>query len=92
MTDKISVIIKEVGKPSKRKTIDNALKAMQDIVGGQVEAVTLTNNIVLLANGDGIPLGLPYNCEFMRHHIFGTMILVGTDGEDFCSFPYEIEV
>ena len=95
MDELISVIIKEPGKKPKRKTIKNTLEAMQKVVGGHIETVTLAENIVLVVNEDGIPLGLPYNCNMfghIGHTIYGTLMLVGTEGEDFCSLPYEIEL
>ena len=92
MDELISVIIKEPGKKPKRKTVKNTLRAFQKTVNGHIEAVGLGDSVVLIVNEEGIPLGLPYNCTFMGHGIFGTMILAGVDGEDFCSLPYEIEL
>lgn len=96
MDELISVIIKEPGKKPKRKTIKNTLEAMQKVVGGHIETVTLAENIVLVVNEDGIPLGLPYNCDMFAqrvgHSIYGTLMLVGAEGEDFCSLSYDIEL
>lgn len=92
MDELISVIIKEPGKKPKRRTVTNKLATFQKVVGGHIETVTLAENIVLVVNEDGIPLGLPYNCNMFGHTIYGTLMLVGTEGEDFCSLPYEIEL
>lgn len=92
MDELISVIIKEPGKKPKRKTIKNTLEAMQKVVGGHIETVTLAENIVLVVNEEGIPLGLPYNCNMFGHTIYGTLMLVGAEGEDFCSLSYDIEL
>lgn len=92
MTELISVIVKEVGKKPKRKTIKNTLADLQKVVGGQIETVTLAENIVMIVNEDGIPLGLPYNCTMFGHAIYGTLVLAGVEGEDFCSLSYEIEL
>ena len=69
MDELISVIIKEPGKKPKRKTIKNTLEAMQKVVGGHIETVTLAENIVLVVNEDGIPLGLPYNCDMFAQTV-----------------------
>lgn len=37
------------------------LKELQDMVGGYVERVRLPKGMVLIANEDGMPLGLPLN-------------------------------
>ena len=92
MDELISVIIKEPGKKPKRKTVKNTLRAFQQTVNGPIETVTLAEGIVLVVNENGIPLGLPYNCNMFGHTIYGTLMLVGTEGEDFCSLPYEIEL
>lgn len=92
MDELISVIVKEPGKKPKRKTVKNQLRAFQQTVNGPIETVTLAENIVLVVNEDGIPLGLPYNCNMFGHTIYGTLMLVGTEGEDFCSLPYEIDL
>ena len=91
MDELISVIIKEPGKKPKRRTVTNKLATFQKVVGGSIETVTLAENIVLVANADGIPLGLPYNCNMFGHTIYGTLMLVGFEGEDFCSLSYGIE-
>lgn len=92
MDELISVIIKEPGKKPKRKTVKNTLRAFQQTVNGPIETVTLAEGIVLVVNENGIPLGLPYNCNMFGHTIYGTLMLVGTEGEDFCSLSYDIEL
>ena len=92
MDELISVIIKEPGKKPKRKTIKNTLEALQKVVGGHIETVTLAENIVLVVNEEGLIHHLPYNCTFMHHSIYGPMMLVGVEGDSFCSLPYEIEL
>lgn len=92
MDELISVIIKEPNKKPKRKTIKNTLADFQKVVGGQIEAVYIAENIVMVVNEEGIPLALPYNCTMCGHVIYGTLVLAGVEGEDFCSLPYEIEL
>lgn len=45
-----------------------------------------------MVNEDGIPLALPFNCEIAGHEIYGTLIVCSTDGENFASLPYEVEL
>ena len=92
MDELISVIIKEPGKKPKRKTIKNTLRAFQQTVNGHIEVFPIGAGAIGVVNEDGIALGLPENCEICGHRIFGTLIMCGTDGEDFASLPYEIEL
>ena len=92
MDELISVIIKEPGKKPKRKTIKNTLRAFQQTVNGHIEVFPIGAGVIGVVNEDGLALGLPENCEICGHRIFGTLIMCGTDGEDFASLPYEIEL
>ena len=92
MDELISVIIKEPNKKPKRKTIKNTLEALQKVVGGYIETVTISDTVVMIVNEEGIPLDFPYNCSMFGHDIFGTLVLAGVDGDEFCSLPYEIEL
>ena len=92
MDELISVIIKEPGKKPKRKTIKNTLRAFQQTVNGHIETFPIGIGVIGVVNEDGIALGLPENCEIAGHRIFGTLIMCATDGEDFASLPYEIEL
>ena len=53
MAEKIKVIIKEPGKVPEIKTITNDLGALQSIVGGYIETVTLASDLVIICNEDG---------------------------------------
>lgn len=92
MDELISVIIKESGKKPKRKTIKNTLRVFQQTVNGHIEVFPIGAGVIGVVNEDGIALGLPENCEICGHRIFGTLIMCATDGEDFASLPYEIEL
>lgn len=61
MSEQIKVLIKDVGKPARIGTIDNALQAMKDIVNGYIEAVYVTDNIMLICNEEGKICNLPLN-------------------------------
>ena len=92
MQELINVVIKQPNKPPHRKTIKNTLEAFQKIVGGYIETFPIAVGIIGVVNEDGIALGLPRNCEFFGHRIYGTLILCGVDGEDFASLPYSIDL
>ena len=83
MKSKINVLIKEPGKPCRPAKIPNRLKALQEIVGGYIEVVTITTDTAILCNEEGLVNSLPFNCELCGHHFFGTIMFVGVDGAEF---------
>lgn len=62
MEKKIKVVICEPGKQARVAEIENTLEAMQEIVGGYIEAVYAKHgNALLIMNEDGKMHGLPLN-------------------------------
>lgn len=63
--------------------IDNTLAAFQKAVGGYIETVTVTEDLVFIVNEEGLIHQLPLN----RHlgSIRGDALLVGVDGDEFRS-------
>lgn len=63
--------------------VENELHALQAVVGGNIEVVRFATDAIILANEDGINLGLPPN----RHlkSLVGDLLLLGTEGEEFAS-------
>ena len=67
--------------------IDNTLKALQQEVGGYSVAVTLPYGAALICNEEGRILGLPDNGRVCGVDVVGTVLIVGTKGEEFCDVP-----
>lgn len=67
--------------------VENALKALQAEVGGYIETVTIASDAVIICNEEGRILGLPYNCRFWGVDFVGTILVVGTKGDEFCNVP-----
>ena len=77
------------------REIENTLEELQRIVGGLIEVVTVTNDMVIICNEEGLINDLPYNFTFLGTMFFGPVIFAGTDGEEFCDLPdaaYELLV
>ena len=83
MKSKINVLIKEPGKPCRPAKIPNRLKALQEIVGGYIEVVSITTDTAFICNEEGIIRGLPHNVELCGTDYFGTIMFVGVDGAEF---------
>lgn len=80
----MKVIIKEVGKKPKVEDIANDLPTLQKLVGGHIEVVRVTPDILMICNEEGKSQGLPPNFSTGRDIIVGTVVFVAFDGtEDF---------
>ncbi len=96
MNDKpIQVLVVEPLKPCEVREICG-LKAMQELVGGAIQAVyPFRDDVALICNRDAKNLGLPYNRPLTNDAgipydiICGTFFLAGLDGEHFVSLTEE---
>lgn len=73
----------EPGKGWKVAEIENTLEALQQGVGGKLEAVTLASDACILCNEEGRLLGMPYNITICGVSFVGPLLIVGIAGEDF---------
>lgn len=89
--DKIFVIIKRPFEPVGRiRQIPNTLEALQDLVGGYIDTVTVTTDAVLIFNEEGRILGLPeQNRTIAGHRFAGPVILAGHKGDKFTDVPLD---
>ena len=90
MPEKIRAIVKEPNKPAEVKRIENTLESMQEIVEGYIEAVTVTPDMIIICNEEGRIKDLPYNCVIADNEWYGTVMIVGSDGEEFADVPQYI--
>lgn len=74
---------KEPGKGWKVAEIENTLEALQQGVGGKLEAVTLASDACILCNEEGRLLGMPYNITICGVSFVGPLLIVWIAGEDF---------
>lgn len=82
----ITVIIKRPGEPPEvHPLFDNTLADLQREVGGYIETVTFAPDATIICNGEGLLMGLPYNCSLFGISFVGTIILAGVRGEHFAS-------
>lgn len=73
--------------------IPNTLEALQELVGGYIETVTI-RDVVIVCNEEGAINGLPFNCivhsRRVSYPIFGTLVALGVNGDEFADVPIEI--
>lgn len=80
--------------------IDNTLQAMQEIVQGDIEVVSLDENILIVLNEEGKLIGLPSNRVWLDETgnnpldvLMGNIFCCRSEGEEFTSLhPEDIPV
>lgn len=79
---------------ARKVNIENTLEAMQRIVGGFIESVTLMQGAcAMLVNEEGLLLSMKPNIlasHLAQQRIVGPAIVVGVNGDEFTDVPYEI--
>jgi len=80
----IKVLLIEPMKEPHVIEIEQKLESYQEQVGGYIEALTLSNDAVLLVNDEGKMNGLTPNRRFNGDILVGNILIVGKKGEDFC--------
>ena len=87
---KILVWVKEPHKKAKHVWISPRLENLQKIVGGYIEAHQMTTDVTLLCDEEGRLKDYEPNICFLGEQLVGTVILVGTKGEEFSSCPISL--
>ena len=77
------VIRKRPGQVPQIVDVENTLESLQFEVDGWIEAVTFAEDACVICNEEGRIQGLPFNLELMGILFFGTIMIVGVDGENF---------
>lgn len=76
----MKVIEKKIGQEPKIVDIANTLESMQNMVGGWIEAIPVTNDgLVMFCNEEGKLIGLPPNFSLPGDTIVGDVVFSRTD-------------
>lgn len=87
----MKALIKSPGDESFREIIiPSDLHLLQQLVGGYIETVTLEPDYCVICNEEGRIQGLEHNCYFCGIGFVGTILVVGTDGDEFCDVPISV--
>lgn len=86
--NRIKVLIKKPGQNAYLSYEENSLEALQKLVGGFIECVTLTKDLCIVCNEEGRILELEPNCTVYGVDFVGTIIFAGVDGDEFASIPF----
>ena len=72
---------------------DEHLRALQEIVGGWIEAIyPYDEEVAIVCNEEGLINGLPFNRSVPGGYggVFSTFFICGLGEEDFCSLPPDL--
>ena len=88
----MKILIVEPGKHPYEKEISGALKEMQKIVGGRIQAIyPFRDKVGIICNDEGLMLRMPFNRKVDEDCcIFGTFFVCGLGAEDFTSLPEKL--
>ena len=87
----IKVFVKNPGQAPHMEIISNTLESLQRIVGGYIETVTLSSNLVIIVNEEGAINGMPFNCTYCGAHLYGPIIWAGISRDEFSDVPFTTE-
>ena len=82
---KIRVLIFEPNKAAREAIIANELKVLQKLVGGYIELVRVTGDVLLICNEEFLLFDFEPNRSINGQVIHGTFVLVTDDNEEFGS-------
>lgn len=75
-------IVKLVGKKPQIIDVENTLKELRNIVDGDIQTISLFNNIILICNDNGKLLNMQPNFSLGYDIIVGPTLFVSFDGKD----------
>lgn len=87
----MKIFVKRPGKAPEEMEIKNTLRNWQELVGGYIETVTITDDFVLICNEEGLINDSKFNCWFMGMQFFGTIAFCGVEEDNFADVPIDYE-
>lgn len=81
------VLAKQPGHPFYNLRIKNDLEELQKFVGGYIEAATVEPGLVVICNEEGRIFDMAYNCAICGISFVGSILVVGTEGDEFTDVP-----
>jgi hypothetical protein len=91
MSRLLKAIVKEPGKEPEEFIVADDYKELKSIVGGHLESVTVEEGLVVLCDDEGRLKGKPYNCWFDGINFRGTIVVLGSKGENFDNCPISLD-
>ena len=87
---KIKIVVQNPGELSRIVTVINTLEALEELVQGDIQTVTLANGLILVMDVEGRLKGKPKNVHTRLYgDIVGTVFITRAEGESFVSLTPE---
>lgn len=86
----MKVLVKEPGKRWEKRNIENTLEALQEVVGGYIETLTLADDMVAIFDEEGRLKDKEWCVNIAGVDLVGTVILTGIVGDDFADLDASI--
>jgi hypothetical protein len=83
----IKAFVKRPNEAPYLTPISAELEAMQELIGGYLEEVKVSADILILCDEEGKLKGKPYNCTFGMHDLVGTLVFVGVQENEWADCP-----
>ena len=71
-------------------TVENTVEALQQVVGGSIETIGLSDGGVMIVDEEAVLKWKPRNdlaSYICGRHVYGDALIVGTDGDEFDDVP-----
>lgn len=91
MDRKISVIIKDPGKPPRHVNISGSLENLQKTVGGYIETYQIASDAIVICDEEGRLKGREHCCWVAGAEFVGTVIFAGVKGEEITDYPLDFQ-
>lgn len=88
MPDTIRIFIKRPDVAVEAIEVPNTLEALQELVGGYIESITMSKRLTAIVNEEGVLKNLPFNMCLGGHWLHGNILFVGIDGDEFTDVPF----
>ena len=90
--NKIRIIYVAPDGDAEEREVDNTLEAFQELVGGNIETVTIASDCVVVCNDEGRINGMPYNCHVANIDFYGPVVFAGVEGDEFADMPLGLQM
>ena len=87
MAEEICVLVKAPGRDAEDRVIPDTLRALQEIVGGRIEMVSICRDLVVICSAEMISSNARYNCTIRGIQFFGPIVLSGARDDVLTSLP-----
>lgn len=87
----LRVLVKRPGLPLRAEVVENTLRSMQELVGGPIGCITVTEDLAIVCNEEGRIRGLSPSASLLRTQFFGPVAFVGVSRDRFISVSRSAE-